>query len=92
MKELTVDRRQMLFGLAGTLALGGLPASASAVPHPLRAIESFQVRSSDGTMLAGDAQGDPAAPEIVFIHGLRQSRLSWDKQFSGRPSLVLRMV
>ncbi|WP_454813389.1 alpha/beta fold hydrolase [Labrys neptuniae] len=44
--------------------------------------ESFIVPSADGTLLAGEAQGDPATPEILFIHGLRQSRLSWDKQFA----------
>ncbi|WP_343315296.1 alpha/beta hydrolase [Brucella sp. BE17] len=44
--------------------------------------QPFQVRSSDGVMLAGESQGSGDAPEILFIHGLRQSRLSWEKQFS----------
>lgn len=54
--------------------------------------EVFVVRSADGTVLSGDAQGDPAAPEVLFIHGLRQSRLSWDKQFADPALAGLRLV
>jgi pimeloyl-ACP methyl ester carboxylesterase len=42
----------------------------------------FSVRSADGTVLAAEAKRDLAAPEILFIHNLRQSRLSWDRQFT----------
>lgn len=54
--------------------------------------EPFLVRSKDGTVLAGEAQGDPQAPEILFIHGLRQSRLSWQKQFADPALAGFRMV
>jgi non-heme chloroperoxidase len=80
-----------MLGLAGA-------AAVSAVSGPARAVESaiarepFIVRSADGTMLAAEAQGDPQAPEIVFIHGLRQSRLSWDKQFADPALAAFRMV
>src|SRR5690606_6070626 len=50
------------------------------------------VRSKDGTALSGEAQGDPQAPEILFIHGLRQSRLSWEKQFSDAELAGFRLV
>ena len=50
------------------------------------------VGSVDGTILAGEAQGDPQAPEILFIHGLRQSRLSWNKQFTDPALSGYRMV
>ena len=82
------NRRQLLFSLAATAAVGSLPADANVVrptevlATDLRRADPFQVRSSDGVVLSGDAQGDPAAPAILSIHGLRQSRLSWDKQFS----------
>ena len=39
-----------------------------------------------------EAKGDPAAPEILFIHGLHQSRLGWDKQFSDPALAGFRMV
>ena len=54
--------------------------------------QSFAVRSADGTVLAAEAKGDPAAPEVLFIHGLRQSRLSWDKQFAEPALAGLRMI
>ncbi|WP_245303198.1 alpha/beta fold hydrolase [Chelatococcus sp. CO-6] len=43
-------------------------------------------------MLAGEAQGDVQAPEILFIHGLRQSRLSWEKQFADPALAGFRLV
>lgn len=84
---------------AAALGVPALPSNiASAEPaHPdsQRAPvgrESFVVRSADGTLLSAEAQGDPAAPEILFIHGLRQSRLSWDKQFADPALASLRLV
>ena len=89
------SRRAFLSGIAGLLALtlgtGALAPPAQAEANALAAAfgrdhsiarETFTVRSSDGTLLVGEVQGDPAAPEILFIHGLRQSRLSWEKQLA----------
>ncbi|WP_234710590.1 alpha/beta fold hydrolase [Sinorhizobium arboris] len=56
------------------------------------ATELFSVRSADGTMLSGEAKGEIHAPEILFIHGLRQSRLSWHKQFADPALAGFRMV
>lgn len=67
--------------------------TADPVPHrtgPAR--EPFFVRSADGTMLAGETQGDVQAPEILFIHGLRQSRLSWEKQFADPALAGFRLI
>ncbi|WP_448951717.1 alpha/beta fold hydrolase [Labrys neptuniae] len=64
------------------------PASA----QPSATAEPFSARSADGTVLAGDIKGDPAAPEILFVHGLRQSRLSWDKQFADPALSGFRLV
>ncbi|WP_407181124.1 alpha/beta fold hydrolase [Bradyrhizobium sp. STM 3562] len=71
---------------AGTREVADNPAKAAAAHEP------FFARSSDGTMLVGEAQGEPQAPEILFIHGLRQSRLSWDKQFADAALAGFRMV
>lgn len=76
------SRRTFMAGIAGLLAL-----TIGAVAPPVhaastKAAEIFSARSSDGTVLSVEAQGDPAAPEILFIHGLRQSRLSWEKQLA----------
>lgn len=71
----------------GTAAPG---ASKHGVPAAAR--EPFAVRSVDGVTLTGEAQGDGRAPEILFIHGLRQSRLSWEKQFADPALAGFRMV
>lgn len=87
-------RRTFLAGAASLAALAAKPATASAQvlaantgaattdTTPKTAQDAFSVYSADGTMLVGAMQGDPGKPEILFIHGLRQSRLSWEKQFA----------
>jgi non-heme chloroperoxidase len=49
------------------------------VPNPPQG-ESFVVSTSDGLELAAVRTGNPSGPEIVLIHGLGQSRLSWSRQ------------
>ncbi|GAA2821037.1 alpha/beta hydrolase [Saccharopolyspora taberi] len=41
---------------------------------------TLTVPTPDGLALAATTHGDPAAPEILFVHGLGQSRLSWQRQ------------
>lgn len=67
---------------AAILAAGARPADF--VP--------FETRSGDGVTLRGDAQGNAASPEILFVHGLRQSRLCWDKQFADPALTGFRLV
>jgi non-heme chloroperoxidase len=88
-------RRSLLFGTAAAVLASTLPpalAQNTSPPSAARENTSFQARSADGTILTGDAQGDPAAPEILFIHGLRQSRLSWEKQFADPTLSGFRLV
>lgn len=61
-------------------------------PQALPKLETFQARSADGTVLMGDVVGDREAPEILFVHGLRQSRLSWDRQITDPTLAGFRMV
>ena len=77
---------------ANTLAQMRVPAGHQATARAGADRELFSVRSGDGTVLAAEAKGDPAAPEVLFIHGLRQSRLSWDKQFADPALAGFRMV
>jgi non-heme chloroperoxidase len=86
-----IDRRSLVLGVVVAAAVSVCAGPAMAVETAV-ARESFLVRSSDGTQLAADAQGDPGAPEILFIHGLRQSRLSWDKQFADPALAGFRLV
>ena len=86
-----IERRSIMLALLGMAGTALLPSPSRAVePSPPR--ESFSARSADGTVLVGDAQGDAQASEILFIHGLRQSRLSWDKQFADPALAGFRLV
>ena len=89
------SRRTFLSGAAGLVALAigtaavapqvhAAPAATAEIAVEKKGVarETFVARSNDGTILVGEAQGDPEAPEILFIHGLRQSRLSWEKQLA----------
>jgi pimeloyl-ACP methyl ester carboxylesterase len=78
-----MNRRGMLFGLGAVgLVAAATPAIAGVAQPTLgKAPQAFEARSTDGTTLVGDIVGAPGAPEILFIHGLRQSRLSWDRQY-----------
>ncbi|MEZ2126448.1 MULTISPECIES: alpha/beta fold hydrolase [unclassified Sinorhizobium] len=102
------SRRSFLAGAVGLTALAvqtayaapqtGMPSSrgtnsdAAGAAAPRAAREQFFVHSADGTALAGEAQGNPQASEILFIHGLRQSRLSWEKQFADESLSGFRIV
>ncbi len=70
-------------------AAGAAPAPADGVPS---APEAFSVTTLDGLTLAAQTQGDIQAPEVLFIHGLRQSRLSWNKQFADPALARFRLV
>lgn len=98
------SRRHFLAGAAGiaAMAMGRSNAATSTdagsqpQPQPIIAgsnsLEALTVSSADGTKLTGVMRGDPQAPEILFIHGLRQSRLSWDKQFADPALASFRLV
>lgn len=45
--------------------------------------DRFEVLASDGLKLVAERHGHPGGPEIVLVHGLGQSRLSWAKQTHG---------
>lgn len=81
------SRRALLAGVSSLAAL-----ALSSVPSVAASRTLFSAHSTDGTILAGEAQGDPGAPEILFIHGLRQSRLSWEKQFADPALAGFRLV
>ncbi|MDK1374291.1 MULTISPECIES: alpha/beta hydrolase [unclassified Sinorhizobium] len=102
------SRRTFLAGAAGLATLvieaahaaprdhaasAGSAAPGSEADRALTAArEPFAVRSADGVMLTGETLGDGQAPEVLFIHGLRQSRLSWEKQFADPALAGFRMA
>ena len=50
--------------------------------HELIDAKHFQVWTPDGLTLAAQTQGHPDAPEVLFVHGLGQSHLSWTRQLN----------
>lgn len=70
------SRRLVLGTSLGLAAAAALPRVPAAQP----AGEAFTARTRHGLILSGHSWGDPARPVIVLIHGLGQSRLSWELQ------------
>ena len=69
--------RRLVLGTSLGLAVAAAAPRLAAAQQPATA---FTARTRDGLTLAGSAFGDPKAPAIVLIHGLGQSRLSWELQ------------
>ena len=86
---MSMNRRHLL-GLASSTVVavaagrpvwaGDAPVGPAAIPEG----EPLDVRTPDGLTLSSRVYGDPAARgEILFIHGLNQCRLAWDRQLAG---------
>lgn len=60
-------------------AAGAAPVGKPPAPVPGK---SLSVATPDGLTLSATTYGDPAAPEILFVHGLGQSGLSWHRQIA----------
>lgn len=87
-----LDRRSVMFGMAGAVAsVLTAPSRAASAAGAATAREVFSVQSPTA-MLTGEAQGFQDAPEILLVHGLRQSRLSWEKQFTDPVLARFRLV
>jgi pimeloyl-ACP methyl ester carboxylesterase len=52
----------------------------------------FMVRAPDGVTIAAQEWGNPAGPEILFIHGFSQASLSWQRQVESDLAKEFRMV
>lgn len=86
-------RRDMVGALFAAAALAGMPRpSQAAPPVGVPSGKALSVRTRDGLTLSAMTYGDPAAPEILFVHGLGQSRLSWDEQIVAGMTARFRLV
>jgi non-heme chloroperoxidase len=70
------------------IAADPIPAAAQGAP----AFKPFAVKTPDGLTISAQEWGNPAGPEIVFIHGFMQSHLSWSKQFDSVLAREFRLV
>lgn len=53
---------------------------------------SITVRTRDNLNLSVQVWGDPAGPEILFLHGFNQCHLSWSRQFTDPKLLGCKIV
>jgi len=54
--------------------------------------QPIAVKTPDGLSIAAQGWGNPEGPEILFIHGFMQSRLSWTRQVESELAREFRMV
>lgn len=54
--------------------------------------QPIAVRTPDGLSISAQAWGNPAGPEILFIHGFMQSHLCWSRQTESALARDFRMV
>ena len=67
---------------AATPASQAAPAARSGPASPFAAARFSRVIGAGGVPLNVVELGDPALPGVLFIHGFRQSILSWSVQFA----------
>ena len=83
--------RRQFIGAGGAACL--LPAAALAAASIVAPSgDTLSVRTRDGLTLSVMAYGNPRSPEIVFVHGLGQSRLAWDQQVTPEMAGRFRLV
>ena len=101
-----LSRRGMV-GLAALTSGAALLGDAAHAQQPAQAVPArppsnlqdqslpyapLQVTSSDGTSIAAQQWGNPDGQEIVFIHGVLQSHLSFEQQVHSGLAEAFRMV
>jgi len=59
---------------------------------PLTSCRQLRITAADGIGISVQDWGDASGPEIVFIHGMLQSHLSWSKQFDSPLALKFRLI
>ncbi len=52
----------------------------------------ISVKTPDGLTLSAQEWGNPNGPELLFIHGLGQSHLSWERQYDSELAKQYRIV
>jgi non-heme chloroperoxidase len=55
-------------------------------------VNTIEVKTPDGVTLAVHEWGNPGGPEILFIHGVAQSHLSFERQFNSELTKDHRIV
>src|SRR6202051_651924 len=78
--------------LAPALAAALLVALAQPSLGQAPNYKSIDVQTPDGLTISAQEWGNPAGPEILFIHGFSQSHLSWMRQFDSDLAREFRII
>jgi non-heme chloroperoxidase len=57
-----------------------------------RKYKAIAVTTPDGVTISAQEWGNPAGPEILFIHGYSQASLSWARQYGSELASEFRIV
>jgi non-heme chloroperoxidase len=71
-----------LFNVMAAAALLAATTIAPSLAEELK-YKPISVKTPDGLTISAQEWGNPAGPEILFIHGFSQSYLSWMRQVDG---------
>ncbi|OWJ97043.1 alpha/beta fold hydrolase [Paracoccus yeei] len=76
-----VSRRELLAGSMSVAAISTLIPAAGLAAGPAQPVgRPIGIQTKDGLTLSAMSYGAASALSIIFVHGLSQSRLSWDRQ------------
>ena len=85
--------RRIVLGAGATLLLVAVSAPGMAQgTGQEKKYQPLVVRAPDGVTISAQAWGNPAGPEILFIHGFSQASLSWQRQVESDLAKEFRMV
>jgi non-heme chloroperoxidase len=73
------------------IALLLVPISAPGYAQDVK-YKSLAVRTPDGVSISAQDWGNPAGPEILFIHGFSQASLSWARQTGSELAKEFRII
>jgi non-heme chloroperoxidase len=85
-------RRAGISVAALLLAAISVPAIAQGNMAQDKKFKAVAVKTPDGLTISAQDWGNPAGPEILFIHGFSQSHLSWIKQVTSDLAKDFHMV
>src|SRR5271163_3866495 len=80
------------FTVAAALFVAMAQSSLAQNPAQEPKYKPIAVTTPDGLAISAQEWGNPAGPEILFIHGFSQSHLSWMRQVNSDLAKEFRIV
>lgn len=84
---LPTTKRAVLAGIAAAAIMTQARAQTPPASAPAVAYRPHTIRTADGLTIAVQEWGNPAGPELLFLHGYSQCHMSWARQ-TADPALL----